>query len=122
MKSNILVLEDNTDLQKIYRQILAQKYNLFQAYDTKEAYKILAKEEIDLMVLDIILPNGKDGDKFYMQLTQRPEYASIPTIFATVIDDNEEAESLNNINNAAWITKPFKKEELLKKIDEMLKK
>jgi response regulator RpfG family c-di-GMP phosphodiesterase len=121
MKANILVVEDNRDLQRIYARILSGRYNLFQAYDTKEAWKILAKERIDLMVLDIILPKGKDGDEFYLQIVQHPEYESIPVIFATVIDDEKKAKSFANIKNAAWITKPFKEEELLGKIGGMLK-
>jgi DNA-binding response OmpR family regulator len=121
MKSTILVVEDNKDLQRIYHRILSGGYNVFQAYDTKEAWRILSKETIDLMILDIILPKGKDGDEFYLQIVQHPEYESIPVIFATVIDDDKKAKTFENIKNAAWITKPFKEQELLAKIEAMLK-
>ena len=120
MKAKIMVVEDNKDLQRIYHKMLSDKYTLFQAYDTKEAWRILAKQQIDLIVLDIILPKGKDGDEFYIQIVQHPGYESIPVIFATVIDDKEEAKAFKNIKNAAWITKPFKEEELLGKIQEIL--
>jgi DNA-binding response OmpR family regulator len=122
IKANILVVEDNKDLQKIYSKILSKRYHLLQAYDTKEAWRILSKEQVDLMILDIILPGGKDGDKFYMQIVQHPEYESIPVIFATVIDDEEQSKSFANIKNADWITKPFKEDELLRKIQEKLPK
>jgi DNA-binding response OmpR family regulator len=121
-KSNVLVVEDNRDIQRIYYRILAGPYNLFQAYDTKEAWKILARGDIDLLVLDIILPKGKHGDQFFMQLSQHPEYQVIPVIFVTVVDDQQEAEEFKNINNAVWITKPFKEDELLQKVREMLSK
>jgi DNA-binding response OmpR family regulator len=122
MSASILVVEDNKDLQRIYFRILSRRYRLFQAYDTKEAWKILAREQIDVMVLDIILPGGKDGDEFYLQIVRHPEYESIPVIFATVIDDEEQAKSFANIKNAVWITKPFKEEELLKRVEETLKR
>jgi two-component system cell cycle response regulator len=120
MKASILAVEDNKDIQRIYSKILSEKYNLSQAYDTKEAWKILAAKSVDLILLDVILPKGKHGDSFYMQLVQHPEYSEIPVIFVTVIDDQISAREFKNLKNASWITKPFTEEQLLAKIEETL--
>ncbi len=120
MKKNILVVEDNKDLQRLYHRMLSDRYNLYQVRDTKEAWRIISQKPVDLAILDIILPKGNTGDQFYMQLTQDPEYQHIPVIFVSVIDDVEEARALENVNHAAYITKPFKEEQLLDKIEEML--
>lgn len=117
MKNKILVVEDNLDIQKIYYSMLSDQYELTHAYDTKQAWRELSRGDFDLIILDIILPKGKFGDKFYMQIRQHPQYMDIPVLFSTVIDDEVEAEAMQNLNNADWMVKPFTKEKLTEKID-----
>jgi two-component system, OmpR family, phosphate regulon response regulator PhoB len=121
MKNTILIVEDNKDLQTIYTRILSDRYNLLQAYDTKQAWDHLKKRKPDLILLDLILPQGETGEKLYANLTKDPAYSSIPVIFATVIGENIERSNYPLMNEASWITKPFTKEDLLQKIEEKLK-
>ena len=121
-KPRILVVEDNPDIQFIYSQILPGRYDITQVTNTKDAWKAISETEYDLMILDIILPKGAQGDRFYIQLSQNPEFSQIPVLFVTVINDHVEAETLENINNADWLTKPFTEKALLSKIEKMLPK
>ncbi|MFH0863036.1 MAG: response regulator [Candidatus Altiarchaeota archaeon] len=122
VKPKILVVEDNLDIQSIYSQILPGKYDITQVTNTKDAWKAISETEYDLMILDIILPKGAQGDRFYIQLSQNPEFSQIPVLFVTVIDDHMEAKTLGNINRAEWLTKPFTEEALLAKIKTVLSK
>ncbi|MBD3261305.1 MAG: response regulator, partial [Candidatus Altiarchaeales archaeon] len=105
MKKTILIVEDNPDIQNLYTQMLSEEYNTLQVTNTKDAWKTLAKEEINLIILDIILPKGAFGDKFYAQISQHPGYQDIPVVFVSVIDDPKEAGNLKKINNAHYIEK-----------------
>jgi len=119
-KPRILVVEDNPDIQRIYSRMLAGRYDVKQVYNTKDAWKALAESEYDLMILDIILPKGAQGDRFYLQVSQHPEYSEIPALFVTVIDDQLEADTFENINKAEWLTKPFTEEALIGKVEKIL--
>jgi DNA-binding response OmpR family regulator len=119
-RRRLLVVEDNPDIQRIYTSMLSGKYDLTQVYNTKDAWKALAESDYDLMILDIILPKGSQGDTFYMQVCQHPEYSQIPVIFVTVIDDQTEAKNFENINRAEWLTKPFTETALTGKIEKIL--
>ncbi|VVB51513.1 Uncharacterised protein [uncultured archaeon] len=54
-------------------------------------------------------------------ITQDQQHQNIPVIFVTVVDDQVAAKEFNNMTQAVWLTKPFKEEELLEKIEKLLK-
>ncbi len=120
MKKTILVVEDEADMQRLYEQMLAGDYEVIIAGDSNEAWKALAQNRVDLIVLDIILPKGATGDEFFLQLSQHPDYNSIPVVFSTVIDDHHRAEEAKNVGDAGYLTKPFTQEELHAKITDQL--
>lgn len=120
MKKSILVVEDEADMQRLYEQMLESDYDVIIAGDTNQAWKALAKNRVDLIILDIILPKGATGDEFFLQLGQHPDYHSIPVVFSTVIDDRHRAQEAQNVSDAGYLTKPFTREELHAKITDQL--
>lgn len=118
-KKKILIVEDDADMQQIYKIVLKEKYSLVMAEDTKDALKQLEKSKIDLMILDIILP-GETGDTFLIRLKQMPKFKKLKVIAITVLGDI--TGQIKKIDpEATCIPKPFDKEMLLKEIEKRLK-
>lgn len=118
-KKTILIVEDDKDMMKIYEEMLGDKYHLWKAFDADEARKLLEKDHIDLMILDMILPK-ETGDTFFVKLRSHPKYEKVKTIVVTVMGDI--TEQLQKIDpQVTCIPKPFEKEHLLKVIEEKLK-
>ncbi len=118
-KKTILVVEDNADMQVLYRDILEEHYNLLVSGDTADAMKKLNNNAIDMMILDIVLPKKK-GDEFFYELKQMKKYRGLKVLCITVIDDimkkMREADG-----NVKFLSKPFKKSELLQTVSQMIK-
>ena len=60
IKKKILIVEDNDDLRMLIAEALSEEFRVMQAADGLEALKLIAKEDFDLIVSDIMMP-GKDG-------------------------------------------------------------
>ncbi len=118
MKKTILIVEDDADMQYLYKKILAKEYNLRIVSNTEAAKKILGKDKIHLMILDIILPK-QTGDIFLTYLKQKPEFKDLKVLCITVLGDV--TKQLKFIDpNVRCLAKPFKDEILEKEIKEML--
>jgi signal transduction histidine kinase/DNA-binding response OmpR family regulator len=55
-KQTILLVEDNKPLRMFMRELLLKDYNILEAENGKKAYKIALKEQVDLIVSDVIMP------------------------------------------------------------------
>lgn len=116
-KFTILIVEDDeqiNDALKIY--LLKQGYNTIQAYDGKEALVKFNLELIDLILLDISLPEI-DG----MQVLKQVRTVSdVPIIMLTVF--SKEYDKLKGFNLGAddYITKPFSFKEVIARIQAVL--
>lgn len=112
---NILVVEDDTDIHNIIKEILQKEnYKIFDAYSGTEALMILEKENINLILLDLMLP-GLSGEEIIKS------EKSIPIIVIsakTAIEDKVNV-LLEGAND--YITKPFKAEELLARVKVQLR-
>ncbi|KKR34465.1 MAG: hypothetical protein UT63_C0001G0032 [Candidatus Gottesmanbacteria bacterium GW2011_GWC2_39_8] len=65
---NILIIEDNKSYQNLLRKACGfESWHVFTADDGNEGIKLIGKEKIDLIILDILMP-GMDGISFYYQL------------------------------------------------------
>jgi len=114
----ILIVEDHKDMQEVYKDILSEKYALVTVNNTQDAKKALEKKKIDLMILDIILPD-ESGDSFLVNMAENNKYDNLPVIAITVLGDV--STQLKNIKpNVICIPKPFDKRQLLKTIKQML--
>ena len=60
--ARILQIEDNNDIQKILRDFFSEEHEVIQAYSGTEGLRLFESENIDLVLLDIMLP-GKSGEQ-----------------------------------------------------------
>lgn len=117
----ILLVEDDPNLGMLLQDYLKLKgkFDVVLAKDGEEGLKSFTKDQFDLCILDVMMPK-KDG--FSLGKDIRKINGSIPIIFATaktMIEDKSEA---YNLGGDDYITKPFRIEELLLRINALLKR
>ena len=116
----ILVVEDSTTQRKIICKMLVQnRYRILEAKDGYEALSIAEHERPDLVLLDIIMP-GIDGYKVMSSMKELPDMGNVPIIMLTsrgkLIDKMRGKVS----GTDEYLTKPFKREELMEKVGKYL--
>ena len=113
----ILLVEDSLAIIKGLEYSFKQEnYNLSIATNLKQASKIIEDKKIDLIILDIGLPDG-NGLDFYENTVKS---LNISTIFLTAQDDEETIVKGLNLGADDYITKPFSTKELFARINKII--
>ena len=116
---NILVCDDEKDIVSAVAIYLSSgDYNVFKAYNGKEALAIAAKEEIHLVLLDIMMPE-MDGIETLVKLR---EHSNVPVIFLTAKGEDTDKILGLNIGADDYVTKPFNPVELLARVKSQLRR
>ena len=111
----ILVIEDEPNVAAFISQGLQESgYKVFVAYDGTKGLELLRQKEIDLVVLDIILP-GMDGLEVAKRIRQLG-YESLPIIMLTALGTTENIVKGLDAGADDYLIKPFKFKELLARI------
>lgn len=115
----ILIVDDEQKIREFVALFLrSSKYTVFEAADGQTALNILSKEAIDLIVLDIMLPDISGFD-LCSQIRMR---SSVPIIFLTALADEEYQMIGYRVEGDDYITKPFNASILLAKIQRILQR
>lgn len=116
---NILVVDDEVKILDVVVSYLENKgYRAFQAENGAETFNILERENIDLIVLDLMLPD-LSGEEICKRVRRT---SRIPVIMLTAkVEENELLEGLS-IGADDYITKPFSLKELLARIEVVLRR
>lgn len=103
-KKIILVVEDDTNVQKIYKSLLSKEGYEVSITDTVDkAYDLLSKTKVDLILLDIMLPGGKNGYDF-LEIVQKDELLrKIPVIVLSNLDQDKNVST--NMGVISWMVK-----------------
>jgi len=128
-RKKILILEDEANAV-IYLQTLLQDngYDTVSAGDGREGMEKVRSEKPDLVTLDISMPE-KSGVRFYREVREDPELASIPIVVVSAVtgyggkpDDFQEfLSSRKNLPPPeGFVPKPIDRDELLKTIGDLL--
>lgn len=120
----VLIVEDDTDISEMIKDLLLQnKYEPYTAYSGTEAMMCLEKMEYDIILLDLMLP-GMSGEQVLEQIknTKIGENHVFGVIAISAKDDT--SSKINVLRNGAddYITKPFDTEELLARIEVVLRR
>lgn len=117
--SNILVCDDDKEIVDAVEIYLSQDgYQIFKAYDGAQAIEILKKEEIHLLIMDIMMPK-LDGIRATMKIR---ENSSIPIIILSAKSEDTDKILGLNIGADDYITKPFNPLELLARVRSNLRR
>jgi DNA-binding response OmpR family regulator len=116
---NILICDDEKDIVsalKIY--LSSENYDIYEAYNGKEAIKIIKSNDIHLVLLDIMMPE-MDG---LSALVKIREINNIPIILLTAKGEDTDKILGLNIGADDYITKPFNPMEALARVKSQLRR
>ena len=115
-KMNILIVDDNKLNVKVARIALKEiSNNIDECYEGLECLEKLKTNKYDLILMDIMMPN-MDGEETLLKLKENPEF-NTPVIAVTADATSEAKEKYMNEGFAEYISKPFTKEQLKEKIN-----
>lgn len=115
----ILLVEDNDTIVMGLKYLLEKEGFQFSSVKTiQETVEIMGKENIDLILLDINLPDG-DGFSICSKLKEKED---VPIIFLTARDDEKDIVKGLDIGADDYITKPFRNRELISRINNVLRR
>ena len=117
--SKILVVEDNEELLALMLQVLSKHYHVLTAKNGKQAMNIIMKEKLDLVVSDVMMP-VMDGIELTQRIKGDKSFWQLPVILLTAKNREEDKTKAYSIGADAYITKPFKFDELEVRIDALL--
>lgn len=113
----ILLVEDNVNIAKGLVYSLEQKeYKVVHTENIRKTIEVLEDKKIDLIILDISLPDGNGFNLYETEIKKR----RIPTIFLTARDDEDDIVKGLEIGADDYITKPFSTKELIARINKIL--
>lgn len=119
MRSNILVVDDEcaiADLIEVY--LNNESFQVFKCYDPLQALEILEEKQIDLAILDVMMP-GLNGWELCRRIRQMYTF---PIIMLTAKD--EETDKITGLTLGAddYVTKPFRPLELMARVKAQLRR
>lgn len=118
MKPTVLVVDDSlTNIVLIEAILKREKLNVIKAFSVDESLKVLDREKIDLIILDIMFP-GKDGRDFLRQRNDLAQISSIPVIITSAISNENEIEEIMKLKADYYFKKPLEIELFLNKVKE----
>lgn len=117
---NILVIEDDESLSKLYEIVLHKEgYGVFRAEDGRTAFEILENKHIDLVITDIMMP-VMGGYEFIRTL--REQDSRIPVLIITAKDDYMSKNTGFTLGTDDYMVKPVDLDEMILRIRALLRR
>ena len=115
----ILLVEDNLNIREsLEYSFKIKRIDLISVPDVKSTLKYLENNKVDLIILDVTLPDG-NGFDLYKDYIKNME---IPVIFLTARDSEEDIVNALDMGASDYLTKPFRTGELIARINKILNK
>ena len=115
--ARILIVEDNNEIQEILRTLLSEEHEVIQAFSGTEGMIRFEQGDIDLIMLDIMLP-GKNGDQVLKAIRQD---SSVPVIMLTALSDKKLISQYLIDGANDYIVKPFDLDEVFARVTVQLR-
>ena len=117
--AKILVCDDDKDIVEAIDIYLTQEgYEVLKAYDGDEAIKVLKSNEVDLLIMDVMMPR-LDGIRATLKIR---ENMSLPIIILSAKSDDADKILGLNIGADDYMTKPFNPLELVARVKSQLRR
>ncbi len=115
----LLIVEDNDDVRHYIKKQLHQEYNIQEATNGSEGFKIAERTVPDLIVSDVMMPD-MDGLSLCKKLKEDEKTSHIPIILLTALAS--QASKVEGIETGAdaYVVKPFDKKELTARIKNLI--
>ena len=116
----LLVVDDVKTNVLLLKALLGKEgYGILVANNGQEALEVIRNENPDLILLDVMMP-GMDGFEVAERLKSEEFRCEIPIIFLTALDDTQSIVNGFKLGVGDFISKPFRKEELMVRIKHQL--
>lgn len=116
---NILVCDDEKDIVSAVRIYLSSEgYTVYEAYNGKEALAVVQKEEIHLVLMDIMMPQ-MDGIEAMVKIRER---SNVPVILLTAKGEDTDKVLGLTVGADDYVTKPFNPVELQARVKSQLRR
>jgi CheY-like chemotaxis protein len=122
----VLVVDDDPDFQEVHRVVLENRgFEVSAAYTAEEGLEKIRDEEPDLVILDVMLPDGYEGFEVARQVREELGLRDLPILILTSIHARKQV-SYRFAPDDDWIPvdvfldKPVEPEMLVNKVVEML--
>ena len=117
---NILLVDDDPAIHTLVRSFLDPKaYKLISALDPTQAFSVVRKEKIDLIILDVKMPAG-GGVELYKRFSALPAISGIPIVILSSVSKDEIDGLFGKDNGLALLSKPVTKENFLYAVENKL--
>lgn len=118
----ILIVDNEPDVVRIIEESLSKEgYQTLKAYEGEEALKIAQKENPDLIIADLLMPQ-MDGFELIKRLKENGQTKHIPVVVLTIRDFESDRVYALGLGAHEYLTKPFFGEHLVAKIEEVLQR
>jgi putative nucleotidyltransferase with HDIG domain len=118
-KEKILVIDDELMARYAVQQVLKDRYNISMAAGGKEGLDFMAQNTVDLVVLDIKMPD-MDGVTVLREIKKR--YPDTEVVLLTAYAGIETAQSALRLGALDYLTKPFDKDDVINVVERGLRK
>ena len=116
---NVLVCDDDKEIVKAIKIYLSKEgYKIFEAYNGKQALKVMNEEEIHLVILDIMMPE-MDGMEVASKIRKNK---SVPIIMLSAKSEDYDKVAGLNIGADDYVTKPFNPIELIARVNSQIRR
>ncbi len=111
-RGELLIVDDNPENLRVLSSMLKQEgYGVRAAKNGKQALASIDKDEPDLMLLDIHMPE-MDGFELCRQIKTQPKFQTLPIIFLSALNDTFNKKQGFEAGAVDYMTKPFDVEEV----------
>jgi CheY-like chemotaxis protein len=119
-RKKILIIEDNAETQLILKIYLRDFYDVDTVETGTEGLQKISKNGYSLIILDINLPGGVDGNDIIKKLKKDPKYKQLPILVVTAYALKGDKEKYLAMGANGYLTKPFNKNEIVKITQELV--
>lgn len=123
MNPKIIVIDDDKDIAELVKMVLEmENFDVMTVIDPQQAISAVKEFRPDAILLDILMPKI-DGWSVFKQIRSDPDLAKIPIAMFTAKSQRVDAMvGLHVMKADDYITKPFGKQELIDKTNELIRK
>ncbi|MED4770837.1 response regulator transcription factor [Cytobacillus firmus] len=114
----IMVIDNDQTTQKLLSTLLSPFYRCLQFQSATDAIEFLLQKSVSLVILDVVMPGMQDSSI----CTEIRKFSNVPIIILS--SKREKEDIVNGFKQGAddYLTKPFNKEELLVRVEALLKR
>lgn len=121
-KTKILVVDDSATNVVLLEAVLSEQgYEIYSAMSALEAFQILKKNKVDLILLDLLMPKVSGFD-FLKEVKRNNHLKEIPVIIVSALNDMANVKKTLALGAVDFVEKPIDIQQFVEKVDAILNK